>query len=84
LDKRVFSIGSGSEVAISAVEMCLVSDGVFGSEKDGATGKSRFDGIHGGFRFSFSTGGTGRVLGIGTVGFDAGGGGIHNWLTPFL
>jgi hypothetical protein len=24
------------------------------------------------------------VLGIGTVGFDAGGGGIHNWLTPFL
>ncbi len=68
LDESAFLVGGRGELGVDAVNVLLVDDGVIGGQEDGATGKTRFDGVQRGGSFASGAGWTGAALGVGTVG----------------
>jgi hypothetical protein len=77
LDEGEFQETNGLEFGEEAVEKSLVFGGVVGGKEDGAAGESCFDGVKRNGYFSLNGGRPGRVLGVGSVGSEAG---FGDWL----
>ncbi len=74
LDERAFFDADRFEGFFVFAEKSLIGFGFIRREKHGAAGEPGFDGVEADFGFAFFGTRAGAVLGIGAVGFEAGGG----------